>query len=85
MIGRDFSDKSVQADKKLVPFNIVANKEGKPRIQINQNEKIANFAPEEISAMVLAKMKATAESFLGEKVTRAVVTVPGKQKVKSLS
>lgn len=77
LIGREYSDKSVQADKKLVPFDIVSSKEGKPRIRIsNQNDKDSNYAPEEISAMVLGKMKATAEAYLGESVSRAVVTVP---------
>jgi heat shock protein 5 len=75
LIGRAFTDKSVQADKKLVPFQIVSEA-NKPRIGVNQNGKQVTFAPEEISAMVLGKMKATAESFLGEPVTRAVVTVP---------
>jgi heat shock protein 5 len=76
LIGREYSDKSVQADKKLVPFQIVPNKEGKPRIQIDQNGKESLYAPEEISAMVLGKMKATAEAYLGQTVSRAVVTVP---------
>lgn len=75
LIGRDFSDKSVQADKKLVPYNIVS-KANKPMVKITHNGKDNVFAPEEISAMVLSKMKATAESFLGEDVGRAVVTVP---------
>merc|ERR1712232_473102 len=76
LIGREYSDKSVQADKKLVPFKIVPNKGGKPRIQIDQNGKESLYAPEEISAMVLGKMKATAEAYLGQTVSRAVVTVP---------
>jgi heat shock protein 5 len=76
LIGREYSDESVQADKKLVPFKIVSNKEGKPYISIHQNGKESVYAPEEISAMVLTKMKATAEQFLGEPVNRAVVTVP---------
>jgi heat shock protein 5 len=76
LIGREYSDESVQADKKLVPFDIVSNKEGKPRIRINQNDKDYTYAPEEISAMVLGKMKATAEAYLGESVSRAVITVP---------
>lgn len=76
LIGREYNDQSVQADKKLVPFKIVPNKEGKPRIQIDQNGKESLYAPEEISAMVLGKMKATAEAYLGQTVTRAVVTVP---------
>jgi len=75
LIGRNFSDKTVQADKKLVPFSIVAGKGDKPRISVMNNSKV--FAPEEISAMVLRKMKETAESYLGQEVKRAVITVPG--------
>jgi heat shock protein 5 len=76
LIGRDYSDKSVQADKKLVPYSIVSDSNNKPRIEINQNGQLQRFAPEEISAMVLQKMKQTAEAFLGKEVTHAVVTVP---------
>mmetsp|Transcript_4239 Transcript_4239/g.6250 ORF Transcript_4239/g.6250 Transcript_4239/m.6250 type:complete len:743 (-) Transcript_4239:206-2434(-) len=76
LIGRDYSDPSVQADKKLVPFQIVPSPDGKPRIRVDDGKENTTFAPEEISAMVLSKMKATAEAYLGEPVTRAVVTVP---------
>lgn len=78
LIGRDYSDSSVQADKKLMPFQIVSSKDGKPRIRVSHEDAndSSTFAPEEISAMVLGKMKATAEAYLGEAVTRAVVTVP---------
>lgn len=76
LIGRDYSDKTVQADKKLMPFKIISDKLGKPRISISQDGKESVYAPEEISAMILAKMKATAEAYLGQEVTRAVVTVP---------
>ena len=76
LIGRSFNDKSVQADKKLVPYKIVSAA-NKPRIQVTQSDgSPTTFAPEEISAMVLGKMKTTAEAYLGEPVTRAVVTVP---------
>ena len=76
LIGRNFNDKSVQADKKLMPYEIVSVQE-KPYIQIKQNDgTLQSFAPEEISAMILVKMKQTAESFLGRPVDRAVVTVP---------
>mmetsp|Transcript_12580 Transcript_12580/g.20969 ORF Transcript_12580/g.20969 Transcript_12580/m.20969 type:complete len:683 (+) Transcript_12580:98-2146(+) len=75
LIGRDFSDKSVQADKKLVPFSIVS-KANKPMINVKTAGKETMYAPEEISAMVLSKMKATAESFLGHPVKKAVITVP---------
>jgi len=76
LIGREWSDKSVQTDIKFYPFKVI-EKSSKPHIKIDtgsQGEK--TFAPEEISAMVLGKMKETAEAYLGKKVTHAVVTVP---------
>merc|ERR1719491_502185 len=76
LIGRKFSDKSVQADKKLVPFEIVANKGDKPVIQIDQDGSLVKYTPEEISAMILTKMRTTAETFLGKDIKNAVVTVP---------
>lgn len=75
LIGRNFSDRSVQADKKLVPYKIVGDV-NKPAVQVNIAGKIQKFAPEEISAMVLQKMKSTAETFLGKEIKDAVVTVP---------
>merc|ERR1711881_751235 len=75
LIGRSFSEKSVQSDKKFFPFALVEQK-GKPHVSVTVNGKKENFTPEEISAMVLSKMKETAESYLGKKVTHAVVTVP---------
>jgi heat shock protein 5 len=75
LIGRDFSDKSVQADRNLVPYSIVS-KANKPMISVKIDGRDSVFAPEEISAMVLANLKATAERFLGHEVKRAVVTVP---------
>jgi heat shock protein 5 len=76
LIGRKYSDKSVQADKKLVPYNIVSDSGDKPAIEIEQGGKKVKFAPEEVSAMVLQKMKITAETFLGKEIKNAVVTVP---------
>lgn len=76
LIGRSYSDDSVQEDKKLVPFDIIPDKLGNPRIRITQNGEERVMSPEEISGLVLAKMKATAEAYLGREVTRAVVTVP---------
>ena len=76
MIGREWTDKAVQADIKFYPFKVI-EKQTKPHIKVDtgsQGEK--TFAPEEISAMVLTKMKETAEAYLGKKVTHAVVTVP---------
>ncbi|KAH9246206.1 chaperone DnaK [Batrachochytrium salamandrivorans] len=75
LIGRQFADPTVQADAKLVPYKIV-NKESKPYVELQIKGERKVFAPEEISAMVLGYMKETAEKFLGEKVTHAVVTVP---------
>jgi len=75
LIGRKFSDKSVQADKKLVPYAIVSDKD-KPVIQVTVAGKDSTFAPEEVSAMILQKMKSTAETFLGKEIKNAVVTVP---------
>jgi len=75
LIGRKYSDKSVQSDKKLVPYGIVSDKD-KPMVQVTQDGKKVNFAPEEVSAMILQKMKLTAETFLGKEINNAVVTVP---------
>jgi len=75
LIGRTWSEKSVQSDKKFFPFEVV-EKKGKPHVQVSVDGKAETFAPEEISAMVLTKMKETAEAYLGKKVTHAVVTVP---------
>uniref|UniRef100_A0A7S2BPZ1 Uncharacterized protein n=1 Tax=Florenciella parvula TaxID=236787 RepID=A0A7S2BPZ1_9STRA len=75
-IGRDFSDKTVQADKKLLPYNIVS-KNNKPYVEVNiRDGETKAFAPEEISAMVLGKMRGVAEGYIGEDIKRAVVTVP---------
>jgi len=71
LIGRKYGDKSVQADKKLVPYEIVS-KDDKPYVKVDDS----TFAPEEVSAMILGKMKTTAETFLGKEVEHAVVTVP---------
>ena len=76
LIGREFKDKSIQADMKYWPFTVV-DKNGKPHVQVIANKGEAKlFAPEEVSAMVLSKMKEIAEAYLGKKVTHAVVTVP---------
>ena len=75
LIGRKFSDKSVQSDKKLVPYEIVSDAD-KPMIEVTQGGKTSKFAPEEVSAMILQKMKLTAEVFLGKEINHAVVTVP---------
>ena len=75
LIGRKFDDHSVQSDAKHWPFKI-ANDGGKPKIQAEYKGENKMFAPEEISSMVLSKMKETAEAYLGQKIKNAVVTVP---------
>ncbi|KAG9763039.1 hsp70-like protein C, partial [Aureobasidium melanogenum] len=75
LIGRKFNDKDVQRDMKHFPFKVV-NKNGQPRVQVEVQDGQKTFTPEEVSSMILGKMKEVAESYLGEKVTNAVVTVP---------
>ncbi|CAH1451579.1 unnamed protein product [Lactuca virosa] len=76
LIGRKFEDKEIQEDMKLVPYKIT-NKDGKPYIEVKLKDgETRVFSPEEISAMILTKMKETAEAFLGKKIKDAVVTVP---------
>ena len=75
LVGRKYKDSTVQKDKKYLPYEIV-DKDTKPYIKTNVNNEIKMFAPEEVSAMVLIKMKEIAETYLGKKVENAVVTVP---------
>ncbi|EPR61088.1 chaperonin protein BiP [Toxoplasma gondii TgCatPRC2] len=75
LIGRRFNEKEVQKDKDLLPYEII-NKDGKPYIRVMVKGEPKVLAPEEVSAMVLTKMKETAEQFLGKEVKNAVVTVP---------
>merc|ERR1712159_286202 len=75
LIGRKFSDDTVQKDIKLLPFAI-KSKDGKPYVEVDVKGTMKMYAPEEISAMVLGKMKEVAEAFLGKKIGNAVVTVP---------
>ena len=71
LIGRKFSDSEVQTDLDIMPYEIVKNGDA---VAIKLGDK--NYSPEEVSAMILSKLKADAEAFLGEKVTEAVITVP---------
>jgi len=75
LIGRKYTDKEVQKDKKLMPFEIV-NKNTKPYIEVLVKDAKKQYSPEEVSAMILTKMKETAEAFLGKDIVNAVVTVP---------
>lgn len=75
LIGRKFTDTTVQRDKKLLPFEIVSQGD-KPMISVDIKDETKQFSPEQISAMILGKMKKTAEEYLGKEVKNAVVTVP---------
>jgi len=72
LMGRRFSDKQVQEDMKWLPYTIKEGKDGAAVVEVNGKE----YTPQEISAMILQKIKTDAESYLGEKVTEAVITVP---------
>jgi heat shock protein 1/8 len=75
LIGRRYDDSTVTADRKHWPFAVV-NDGGKPKIEVEYKGEAKQFLPEEISAMVLTKMKQTAEAYLGQEVKSAVITVP---------
>ncbi len=75
LIGRKFADAEVQADMKHFPFKVI-DKAGKPQVQVEFKGETKLFTPEEISSMILTKMRETAESYLGGTVNNAVVTVP---------
>lgn len=76
LIGRKFDDPSVQSDMKHWPFKLISGADGKPTIQVQYKGESKTFSPEEISSMVLTKMKQIAESYLGKEVKNAVITVP---------
>ena len=74
-IGREWDDPTVQKDVQYYPFDII-NKNNKPHVRVSVGKEERVFAPEEISAMVLSKMKEIAEGYLKHNVTKAVITVP---------
>ncbi|XP_026444477.1 probable mediator of RNA polymerase II transcription subunit 37e [Papaver somniferum] len=76
LIGRKICDSFVQNDIKLWPFKVIAGADERPMIQINYKGKDMQFSAEEISSMVLIKMRETAENYLGSTVKNAVITVP---------
>ncbi|CAE6525173.1 unnamed protein product [Rhizoctonia solani] len=75
IIGREYDDPELQHEIKRWPFDVV-DQGGRPSIQIYNDDVLQSFAPEEISAMILSRMKQTAETYLGKRISRAVVTVP---------
>nr|CAI39095.1 Cytosol-type hsp70 [Paramecium tetraurelia] len=76
LIGRKFSESTVQQDLKLWPFKVEAGADDKPIIVVKYKGENKKFHPEEISSMVLTKMKETAEAYLNKQVSKAVITVP---------
>ncbi|KAJ1443145.1 Heat shock protein 70 family [Sesbania bispinosa] len=76
LIGRRFSESVVQNDMKLWPFKVIADVNDKPKVVVNYNGEEKQFAAEEISSMVLVKMREIAETYLGSKVKNVVITVP---------
>jgi len=76
LIGRKFGDSSVKSDMTHWPFTVKAGSNDKPQIEVDFKGDRVTYQPEEISAMVLTKMKQTAEAYLGCEVTDAVITVP---------
>ncbi|KAH7729298.1 heat shock protein 70 [Aphelenchoides avenae] len=76
LIGRKFDDAAVQSDMKHWPFKVIQAEGGRPKVQVDYKGETKDFFPEEISSMVLTKMKETAEAFLGSTVKDAVITVP---------
>ena len=76
LIGRRFSDSSVQSDIKHFSYKVIDKDGDKPFAQVTYKGEVKNFSPEEISAMILTKMKDVAESYLGKEIKTAVITVP---------
>lgn len=76
LIGRKFDDAVVQQDMTHWPFGVIAGADGRTRVEVDFKEERKSYLPEEISAMVLTKMKQTAEAYLGSEVRDAVITVP---------
>ena len=75
LIGRSFDDPTVQSDRKNWPFQVI-DESGRPKFRVQSKETWKTFTPEEISSMVLTKMKETAEAYLGQTIKDAVITVP---------
>jgi heat shock protein 1/8 len=75
MIGREFNDQKIQEDMKHYSFDVV-DRNNKPKVSVIYKGEQKEFTPEEISAMILTKMKTTAEDFVGHEIKNAVITVP---------
>ncbi len=75
IIGRNYDDQDVQEDIKNFSYKVISDNIGRPMIEVNSNG-IKRYSPEQISAKILAKLKQSAESFLGQKIKKVVITVP---------
>lgn len=75
MMGREYNDSVLQSDLRLLPYSVV-NSNGKPKVEVVFKDETKQFTPEEISAMILTKMKSIAEAYTGCPITDAVITVP---------
>ena len=73
-IGRKFTE--LKEEAKNMPFKVVEGKNGDAYIEVQVGDKVEQYAPQQIAAFVLGKLKADAESYLGDKITQAVITVP---------
>tara|TARA_B110000285_G_C15124305_1_gene619184 strand:- start:269 stop:2203 length:1935 start_codon:yes stop_codon:yes gene_type:complete len=76
LLGRDFNDPHVQTDIELFPYKVLSTPDNKPIIEVIYKDEMKQFRPEEISSMILVKMKEIAEAYLGSSVKNAVITVP---------
>ncbi|KAL9712071.1 Hsp70 ATPase ssc1 [Leucoagaricus gongylophorus] len=76
LIGRQYRDQEVQEDAKHWPFTIVPSSDGRPAVQVENNGEMQTYSPEELSSMVLQKMRSTAEQYANKSIKHAVVTVP---------
>ena len=76
LIGRKYSDPLLQSDIKHFPYTVKPDSDGKPVIEVSYKNELKTFKPEEISSMVLTKMKEIAEAYMGEEIQNAVITVP---------
>ena len=76
LIGRNFNDSTVQSDIKHFPYKVIPDQNNKPLIEVTYKNEIKKFQPEEISSMILTKMRETAEAYVGCEVKDAVITVP---------
>lgn len=76
MIGRKFSDECIQSELKNLSYSVVSDDNGLPNVRVSYMGSMHTFCPEEISSMILTKLKDTASNYLGKPVTKAVITVP---------